>query len=163
MGRYWALSLLSVVLRVLAVLTLGGYFYFWGNQVVISSNPETANSAYAIPQLRQADTNRPDNAYGTPELDALYSDLLILEQQSYQLAYFGAIVILIMVVVGWPLLALILYAAGQWINLHIDSEWNTRRVADRADAAGRRVSLPARPKTEDEKFWDEQVARQRTN
>lgn len=138
MGRYWALNMLSVALRLMGVLFFGGYVLFWLFYLI--NPPQNTLQVIYTPSIQSALPASPEN----------FTDFGFI---LYQTVYFIAAIIFIFLVAGWPLFALTLYAAGQWISLHIDSEFNTRRVAARADdAQRRRLKLPA-VSPEDEKFW----------
>lgn len=136
-NRYWALAALSVALRGLGILSFTGYIAFWVGVIFLQVRYPTPAQ---IPQAQSAS-----------------------EAMIYSAAYTFTVITLIFLMVGWGLLSLTFYAIGQWISLHIDMEYNTRRVANHADAAQRRrLGIPpARP--EDVRFWDEQIAAQRDN
>ncbi|MCU0463224.1 MAG: hypothetical protein MUF38_01500 [Anaerolineae bacterium] len=118
MERYWSLAVLGVVLRIISI----GLFVLW----IIFVFVQIVNAAQPLPQTRSTPNLPPIT--GDPNLDRS------LLSTAYALTY----VVIFLAYVGWPLLALIFYAAAQWIDLHIEFTVNSRAFASQP-----RMNIPA--------------------
>lgn len=107
MGRYWALSVASFVMRCIGILC-------W------------IFSAYALIALVVIDIQRMQNS--TNDLNQLAFGLTYLTFQFW--AFLGVFIGL-----GW-------FAGGQLLNVLMDIEANTRRVAERVDKRQARMAAP---------------------
>jgi hypothetical protein len=99
----WALVTISFILKALAILAFGGW--------AIVCAVLTFSGALTTPIPVAAATGNPQ------------ADSFILATAAVWV--YGVVCV---VVLGWPLLALGMYAAAQWIDLHIDLEMNTRAL-----------------------------------
>jgi hypothetical protein len=92
--RWWALWTLSYVMRAIAVLIMALYAYLWIDAIYQTALNQVSFTPPPAPQA--------------------------LSAIELQFRLFTTIFTVVVAVFGMPFVALLFYAAGQWIQLHIE-------------------------------------------